>query len=298
MRMFGALLAPVFSTPTLLNLAGVPGAANPASRWNFTGTAAGAGPANAAKAMAAMAADRATREEMRAFLPETLPSPQCTVTVFGVEGGKIEVLPRAIHANVREQLRVSQRGRMICAVADAVAEKGYAATTVADVIALAGVSRKSFYEHFDSKEDCFLASYDTGAAAIFDAMAVAAEGLEDWEEILDSVFTTWLEFLAADLAFTRAYMVEFWAAGDAARERWKTRRDRTAGLLKALHERARAQDPAIVPVSDTLIAAVVGGVNRVVISEALDGDADSLVALRPELLRFIKMNLAAHDSPG
>src|SRR3954452_17629909 len=106
-------------------------------------------------------------------------------------------------------------------------------------------------------------------------MLEPAEGHADWQEILDAVFGTWLEFLAADLAFTRAYMIEFWAAGDAARERWKTRRDRTAGLLKALHERARAQDPAVVPVSDTVIAAVVGGVNRVVISEALDGDAES-----------------------
>jgi hypothetical protein len=54
-------------------------------------------------------------------------------------------------------------------------------------------------------------------------------------EILDAVFSTWLEFLAADLAFTRAYVIEFWAAGDAARERWNQRRDRTGGLLKLLH---------------------------------------------------------------
>ena len=205
----------------------------------------------------------------------------------------IEILPRRPYSSVREELRASQRGRLICAVADAVASKGYAATTVADVIALAGVSRRTFYEHFDDKEACFLASYDTGAQAIYDAMVASAQGIEGWEQVLDAVFGTWLAFLEADLAFTRAYMVEFWAAGDAARERWKERRERTAGLLRVLHERARAEDPAIVPVSDTVIAAVVGGVNRVVISRVLEQGDAPLTALKPELLRFIRLSLAS-----
>jgi AcrR family transcriptional regulator len=209
----------------------------------------------------------------------------------------VQVLPRRPHRSVREELRASQRGRLICAMADAVAAKGYAATSVADVIALAGVSRKSFYEHFADKEACYLAAYDTGAAAIYDAMIEAAAGLDDWREILDAVFTTWLEFLDADPAFTRAYMIEFWAAGDAARERWKQRRDRTAGLLRTLHERVRSEDPTVVPVSDTLIAAVVGGVNRVVISHVLAQSEAPLTDLKPELLRFIRMNLATHWQP-
>jgi AcrR family transcriptional regulator len=206
---------------------------------------------------------------------------------------QIAVLPRSALPDVREELRASQRGRLICAVADAVATKGYAATSVADVIALAGVSRKTFYEHFEDKEDCFLASYDTGATAIHDATADAARGLDDWHEILDAVFSTWLEFLEADLAFTRAYMIEFWAAGDAARERWAQRRDRTIGLLKTLHKRIRRENPDVIPVSDTVIAAVVGGVNRVVISHVLAGRKAPLTSLKPELLRFIKLSLAA-----
>jgi AcrR family transcriptional regulator len=211
-----------------------------------------------------------------------------------VPGRNIEVLPRRPHASVREELRASQRGRLICAIADSVAVKGYAATSVADVLALAGVSRRTFYEHFEDKEACFLASYDAGAEAIFAAMAEAVDPAQSWEETLDAVFTTWLEFLDADLAFTRAYMIEFWAAGNGARERWKHRRDRTAGLLLASHERAREDDPSIVPVSDTVIAAVVGGINRVVISHVMAGDEAPLTDLKPDLLRFMKMTLAAH----
>jgi len=210
-------------------------------------------------------------------------------------GPEIEVLPRRPTLSVRAERRASQEGRLICAVADAVASKGYAETTVADVIALAGVSRRTFYEHFEDKEACFLASYDTGAKAIFDAMAVAAAGLRDWREILDASFSTWLAFLQADLAFTRAYMIEFWSAGDAARERWKVRRDRTGALLKRTHEQARSEDPSIVPVSDTIVSAVVGGINRVVISHVLARDPAPLTSLKPELLRFITMTLAGRE---
>jgi AcrR family transcriptional regulator len=212
-----------------------------------------------------------------------------------MRGPKIEVLPRRPHSSVREELRASQRGRLICAIADSVAAKGYAATSVADVLELAGVSRRTFYEHFEDKEACFLASYDAGAEAIFAAMAEAVEPGLSWQETLDAVFGTWLESLDADLAFTRAYMIEFWGAGPAARERWKLRRDRTADLLRRLHERAREEDPAIVPVSDTVVAAVVGGVNRVVIAHVIDGDGSPLVDLKPELLRFITLALASHE---
>lgn len=207
----------------------------------------------------------------------------------------IQVLPRRAPVDLRAELRASQAGRLICAVADCVAAKGYSATSVADIIGVAGVSRKTFYEHFGDKEACFLAAYDTGARAIFEAMATATEGLEGWRTVLDAVFSTWLEFLEADLAFTRAYMIEFWAAGDAARARWQQRRDRTTRLLKTLHEEARRDDPTIVPVSDVVLAAVVGGTNRVVISHVLAGRPEPLTTLQAELVRFITMTLASHE---
>ena len=74
----------------------------------------------------------------------------------------ITQLPRGPHRLAREEVLASQRGRMLAAIAEAVAEKGYAATTVADVVGRAGVSRKTFYEHFADKEECFLAAWDAG----------------------------------------------------------------------------------------------------------------------------------------
>src|SRR3954452_20760470 len=87
----------------------------------------------------------------------------------------LRVLPRGRHAAPREVVAESQRERLLVAMADAVADKGYANVAVADVIERAGVSRRSFYEHFTNKEDAFLAAYDGGVAGLLDAIAEAEE---------------------------------------------------------------------------------------------------------------------------
>ena len=82
------------------------------------------------------------------------------MTVAPPETSILTVLPRGRHAAPRPVVREAQRVRMLAAMVQAVAEKGYARVAVADVIERAGVSRKTFYEQFANKEDCFLAAYD------------------------------------------------------------------------------------------------------------------------------------------
>src|SRR5687768_6636573 len=91
------------------------------------------------------------------------------------------VLPRGRHAAAREIVWESQRERMLAAMAEAVAAKGYARVAVADVIALAGVSRKTFYEHFANKDACLLAAFDAGVELLLEAIdeAIHAEA-PDW----------------------------------------------------------------------------------------------------------------------
>jgi hypothetical protein len=60
---------------------------------------------------------------------------------------------------------------------------------------------------------------------------------------------------------------------------------------------AREEDAGVVPVSDTLIAAVVGGINRVVISHVLSGSKAPLTDLKPDMVQFVTMTLAAHEQP-
>ena len=129
-------------------------------------------------------------------------------------GAPIEVLPRPRYSNTRDELRASQRGRLLCAIADAVAEKGYPATSVADVIALAGVSRKTFYEHFRVKEDCFLAAYDAGVDLVLDAIVAARPepGDDSWIALMRARVRAYLDTLAANPAFARTFLIEVFAA--------------------------------------------------------------------------------------
>src|SRR4051812_15625203 len=113
----------------------------------------------------------------------------------------IRPLPRGPHSLSRDEAVASQRGRMIEAMAETVAEKGYAATTVADVVARAGVSRKTFYEHFADREQCFLAAYDAAVDALFTAVAQRVAAGEpsgaDWQARVRSGVRGYLEALAA-----------------------------------------------------------------------------------------------------
>ena len=84
-------------------------------------------------------------------------------------------LPSGRHGLTRDVVVASQRTRLVDAMAQIVAEKGYPATTVADVVERAGVSRRTFYEQFADKEACFLAAYDAGLEAVLCRVGYAVD---------------------------------------------------------------------------------------------------------------------------
>src|SRR2546430_4460155 len=91
-------------------------------------------------------------------------------------------LPRGPHGLSREEVELSQRARLLQAATEAVAEQGYVNTTVADILARAGVSRATFYQLFSDKEDCFNAAYRESAELVATAMAVELENVRASDE--------------------------------------------------------------------------------------------------------------------
>ena len=141
----------------------------------------------------------------------------------------------------------SQRDRMLVAMADAVAEKGYVHVAVADVIDRAGVSRRTFYEHYANKEECFLAAYDAGVAGMLDAIAEAEEaaGAQGGGLLVSARAgtETYLQLLADNPAFARTFLIEVLAAGPAALARRDAVHERFAERLAegfARHQRPLA----------------------------------------------------------
>ena len=197
----------------------------------------------------------------------------------------LAVLPRGRHAAPRDVVRQTQRARMLDAMVQSVAEKGYARVAVADVVERAGVSRKTFYEQFDNKEDCFLAAYDASVdgllAAIDDALAARAP---DWLAGVRAAVSVYLETMAANPAFARAFLIEAPGAGPAALERRRAVQDRFAAQLKSVHRRARADIPAIPEVPPHTFRAVVGAVNELVTAHVHERGADTLPELTDAIL--------------
>src|SRR6185437_3658246 len=90
-------------------------------------------------------------------------------------------LPRGPHKLSREEVERSQRDRILWAMAEVSAERGYAHVSVADVLSRAGVSRATFYQLFRDKEDCFGAAYEALAELITSTLASEFARLEAQE---------------------------------------------------------------------------------------------------------------------
>jgi AcrR family transcriptional regulator len=188
------------------------------------------------------------------------------------------VLPRGRHAAPREVVARSQRGRMLVAMAAAVAEKGYAGVAVADVISRAHVSRRSFYEHFANKEECFLAAYDASVDLLLGAIDVAVAGAgDDLVAAAEAGTRAYLDMLATNPAFARTFLIEVLGAGPRALDRRAAVHERFAEQIAAVH---RAGDHGAEPPA-YVFRACVGAIHELISDALVQRGPESL----PELLR-------------
>ncbi|MBF6075804.1 TetR/AcrR family transcriptional regulator [Nocardia beijingensis] len=188
------------------------------------------------------------------------------------------------HGIAPEEVVAAQRSRMLVAMIEAAADKGYAAATVADVLKRAEVSRVTFYQHFANKEACFLAAYDMAVEIVMTriAGALAADGtpLERVDRALDAYFST----LAQEPQVARVFLVEVYAAGRPVLER---RLASQAALVDGFAATLGATRPHQRLAGEAVIGAVVAlATNRVVA-----GDFAALPGLREPLMSSLIKNL-------
>jgi AcrR family transcriptional regulator len=183
----------------------------------------------------------------------------------------------------------ANRRRALAAMAEAVGEQGYPETTVRDVLQRARMSRRTFYELFDNREQCFLAAYDQAreeALARLDGAERPESGCRHLTTVLKELF----EYLAARPHFARLLVVEPVAAGAPGLERHeRTMRELADRLARS---RPRTSDGLG---SDELLLrceASVGAVHRVVAARIVQGRAGDLPSLAMELGGLVR-SLAA-----
>jgi AcrR family transcriptional regulator len=183
----------------------------------------------------------------------------------------------------------NQRDRILDAVAEEVASNGYMAVTVGEVIARARVSRKTFYDLFRDKADCFLAAFDAAIETLLGQVrAVFAAMPEATPARARAVLAAVLEVLAAEPAFARMCMVEAPAAGPAGRERYMSVLERFVPLVEELEKyRAAPGQDSQVGLQAIIPKALIGGIAAVISERISAGETERLPELLPELTHFL-----------
>ncbi len=194
-------------------------------------------------------------------------------------------LPSGRHGLLPTFVAANQRERIMAAVGPAVAEAGYADMNVEAIVARAGVSRRTFYEHFRNKEDAFLAAYD--AVVRLQARQIRRAYLEETTvpNRLRAGIKAYLDFTASQPDLARMCIVEVLAAGPRAMARRNQAMLMFAAIIEEnIHELIpgcrRAQLTA---------ETIVGGIHEVVLSRVLADRVHELPGLADDLLATILM---------
>lgn len=175
----------------------------------------------------------------------------------------------------------SQRERIFAALVATVAEKGYEATTVADVSELSGVSKSSYYEHFSDKQAGFLAMVEelVGAAPEH----AAAHGLGEGGKKAQRCFEAGIGLIVSQPAAAKVALVEAYAAGPPAIEIL----DRTVDAFERLLTATFDQVPGREGMPPEIVRALIGGVQKVIYKRLLRGEEAELTKLAPELWQWM-----------
>jgi AcrR family transcriptional regulator len=193
-------------------------------------------------------------------------------------------LPPGRHGLPREFVAHNQRERLIAGLAEAIAENGYAGTTIAHITRHAAVSRRTFYEHFASKDECFVAAYDTVMAELRERVGQAFEEAADWPHAVKAGIGAMLRFLAAEPNLARLCMVEALVAGPVVVERYDAAIQSFVPYFQSGRE---GRPPEVLSrLSPTTEEALVGGMMSLISRRIIAGKTAELETLLPDLVEF------------
>lgn len=181
----------------------------------------------------------------------------------------------------REFVASHKRRRMMDAIAELTAERGYEATKIADIVRQAAVARKTLYDNFDGKEDLFLSAVN---ATLTEMRVVVEEACERTDRSAESGIVAGLEalleFVAEHPEAARMCMVEAISATPSSARLYDAGVRDFVGLL-------RRSAPAVPDLPETIEESLVGGVAWILQLQIRRGEAEAAAELLPELSQFV-----------
>lgn len=191
-------------------------------------------------------------------------------------------MPGGYHGLSREQVADSQRERLLAAMAQEVAATGYGRVTVTRLTKSASVSTRDFYEHFDSKENCFLATFDAVRDHLADLVERAAAAESDWPHQVVAGLRTIVELFAAEPDLARLCLLESISATQTIAAHFRETVLSCAPVLARGREEM-ADPSSLLPDAES---AIIGGAVSLVTRKIVAGETDRLPGLLPDLVEF------------
>lgn len=183
---------------------------------------------------------------------------------------------------------VDHRARLIDALAATLAHQPYADTTIADVVARAHVSKRTFYEQFASKDECLVALCEALSQRTLGLIAEGFDPGADWVEQLGHVTRAYLASLQSQPALIRTLFIELLGIGPVGLATRRHIQKGFADFLQMQVELSRAKEPGKRPLSPDMAMAVVGGINELILHAIEQDRVHQLTELAPTVIAFVQ----------
>jgi len=180
------------------------------------------------------------------------------------------------------------RQRLLDGLAQVLGERAFAELTIADVVAAAHVSRRTFYEHFEDKDACLLALCERLSEEVLALIAAGYDPEGDWVQELEQVTLAYLQNLQQRPALVRALYLEMLTLGPTGLAMRRRINERFTQFLIMQVELSRVKEVGKRPLSPALATAVIGGINELIVQAIEEGRADRLVELQPTISEFVR----------
>ncbi len=205
-----------------------------------------------------------------------------TMTPWGESSGLRERRLPPGPGTSKDEVERNRRERLYGATVAVTAEKGYAATSVKDLVGVAGMSRSAFYAHFKDKEACFLATLEAILAESIEVTSKRVRAADGLTGSIEAGLLGFIDLLIAQPDAARLVMVEAYAAGEAAR----TRVDGAVDVLVALAVEVLEADPRRRDMPEGLIVGMIGALRKIVHTRLHRRAEAELPRMVPDLVRL------------
>ena len=164
------------------------------------------------------------------------------------------------------------RRRLLDGLAASISERGYRETTVADVVRSARTSKRTFYDHFAGKEECFAELLAANNEELVEALVAAVDPEAPWREQVRQAVVAYVASIEANPAITLSWIRELPALGEGARPILRAGLSRLATALVALSDNPGFRRDGVRPMSAATAVILLGGLRELTAQTVEDGD--------------------------